>query len=90
MPVVRLVNLILIQAIRDCASDIHFEPFEDEFRIRYRIDGALYELTPPPRHLAHPIVSRLKVLANSLSDFVRSLLAENRPAIFVAKASAKR
>ena len=64
MPVVRLVNLILIQAIRDCASDIHFEPFEDEFRIRYRIDGALYELTPPPRHLAHPIVSRLKVLAN--------------------------
>ena len=63
-PVIRLVNLILGQAIRDHASDIHFEPFEQEFKVRYRIDGALYETTPPPKRLALPITSRLKVLAN--------------------------
>ncbi|MSR17992.1 MAG: pilus assembly protein PilB [Phycisphaerales bacterium] len=62
--VVQLLNLVLLQAIRDRASDIHFEPFEDEFKMRYRIDGVLYEMTPPPRHLAMPIVSRVKVLAN--------------------------
>jgi type IV pilus assembly protein PilB len=63
-PVVRFVDVVLNQAIRDRASDIHFEPFEDDFKIRYRIDGALYEMTPPPLHLAQPITSRLKVLAN--------------------------
>ncbi|KXU36672.1 pilus assembly protein PilB [Cephaloticoccus primus] len=63
-PVIHFVNLVLKQAIRDKASDIHFEPFEDEFRIRYRIDGALYEMAPPPRQLALPISSRLKVMAN--------------------------
>ncbi|HEY0945574.1 MAG TPA: type II secretion system ATPase GspE [Opitutaceae bacterium] len=63
-PIVRFVNLVLSQAIRDKASDIHFEPFEHEFKIRYRIDGALYEMAPPPKHLALPITSRIKVLAN--------------------------
>ena len=63
-PIIRFVNLVLAQAIRDKASDIHFEPFEHEFKIRYRIDGALYEMSPPPKHLALPIISRLKVLAN--------------------------
>ncbi|KXU36025.1 pilus assembly protein PilB [Cephaloticoccus capnophilus] len=63
-PIIHFVNLVLTQAIRDKASDIHFEPFEHEFRIRYRIDGALYEMTPPPRQLALPIASRLKVMAN--------------------------
>ena len=63
-PIIRFVNLVLAQAIRDRASDIHFEPFEDEFKIRYRIDGALYEMAPPPRHLALPITSRIKVIAN--------------------------
>src|ERR1017187_407345 len=48
-PIVRFVNLILFQAIQDRASDIHFEPFEDEFKIRYRVDGALYEMAPPPK-----------------------------------------
>jgi type IV pilus assembly protein PilB len=62
--VVRLLNLVLLQAIKDKASDIHFEPFEDEFKMRYRIDGILYEMVPPPRHLALPIVSRLKVMAS--------------------------
>jgi type IV pilus assembly protein PilB len=62
--VVRLVNLVLLQAIKDKASDIHFEPFEDEFKMRYRIDGVLYEMIPPPRHLALPIVSRVKVMAD--------------------------
>jgi type IV pilus assembly protein PilB len=63
-PVVRLVNDILAQAIRDRASDIHFEPFEDELRIRYRLDGALLDLAPSARRLALPVISRLKVLAN--------------------------
>lgn len=63
-PIVKFVNLVLQQAVQDRASDIHFEPFEDEFRIRYRVDGALYEMAPPPKHLALPVVSRLKVMAN--------------------------
>ncbi|HKP02046.1 MAG TPA: GspE/PulE family protein [Chthoniobacterales bacterium] len=63
-PIIRLVDLILTQAIHDRASDIHFEPFEDEFKVRYRVDGALYEMAPPPRHLALPIISRVKVMAN--------------------------
>ncbi len=60
----RFVNIILSQAIKDQASDIHFEPFADEFRIRYRIDGALYEMAPPPKHLAVPVISRIKVMSN--------------------------
>jgi type IV pilus assembly protein PilB len=63
-PVVRFVNEVLMQAVRDKASDIHFEPFEREFKVRYRIDGALCEMPPPPRALVLPVVSRLKVLAN--------------------------
>ena len=63
-PIVRFVNLIMFQAIQDRASDIHFEPFEDEFKIRYRVDGALYEMTPPPKHLALPVISRIKVISN--------------------------
>ena len=63
-PIVRFVNLVVFQAVQDRASDIHFEPFEDEFRIRYRVDGALYEMSPPPKHLALPVISRLKVMAN--------------------------
>jgi type IV pilus assembly protein PilB len=63
-PIIKFVNLVLGQAIRDKASDVHFEPFEHEFKIRYRIDGALYEMAPPPKALALPIISRIKVLAN--------------------------
>jgi type IV pilus assembly protein PilB len=63
-PIIRFVDLILYQAIQDRASDIHFEPFENEFKIRYRMDGALYEMSPPPRHLALPVISRVKVMAN--------------------------
>ncbi|MFN2476578.1 MAG: GspE/PulE family protein [Chthoniobacterales bacterium] len=63
-PIIRFVDLILFHAIQDRASDIHFEPFEHEFKIRYRVDGALYEMAPPPRHLALPVISRVKVMAN--------------------------
>ena len=63
-PIIKFVNLVLMQAIQDRASDIHFEPFEDEFKIRYRVDGALYEMAPPPKHLALPVISRIKVMAN--------------------------
>jgi type IV pilus assembly protein PilB len=63
-PIIRFVNLVLAQAIRDRASDIHFEPFEQEFRIRSRVDGTLRDLPPPPASLALPVISRLKVLAN--------------------------
>jgi len=63
-PIIRYVDLVLFQAIREKASDIHFEPFEKDFKIRYRVDGALYEMAPPPLHLALPILSRIKVMAN--------------------------
>ena len=63
-PIIRFVDLVLYQAIQDRASDIHFEPFENEFKIRYRVDGALYEMSPPPRHLALPVISRVKVMAS--------------------------
>ncbi len=55
---------LLDKAVSARASDIHFEPFETEFKIRYRVDGALYEMDPPPRHLALPVISRVKVMAN--------------------------
>jgi type IV pilus assembly protein PilB len=63
-PIVRFVDLVLTQAIKEKASDIHFEPFEHEFKIRYRVDGALYEMAPPPVHLANSIISRVKVMSN--------------------------
>jgi type IV pilus assembly protein PilB len=62
-PVVRFVGIVLQQAVNARASDIHFEPFEKEFRIRYRVDGALYEMSPPPRSLALPVISRIKVIS---------------------------
>lgn len=63
-PIRKLLNMVMLLAIKDQASDIHFEPFEDEFKIRVRADGVLYEMVPPPRHLASAIVSRVKVMAN--------------------------
>ncbi len=62
-PIVKFVNLVIEQAIKEKASDIHLEPFEKEFKIRYRVDGALYEMAPPPVYLANPIISRVKVMA---------------------------
>ncbi len=63
-PVRKLLNMVLLLAIKDKASDVHFEPFEDEYKMRYRVDGILYELVPPPRHLAPAISSRIKVMSN--------------------------
>ena len=63
-PVRKLLNMVLLLAIKDKASDIHFEPFEEEYKMRYRVDGILYELVPPPRHLAAAIASRIKVMSN--------------------------
>lgn len=63
-PIKKLLNMVILLAIRDQASDIHFEPFEDEFKIRVKADGVLYEMVPPPRHLASAIVSRIKVMAD--------------------------
>ena len=62
-PVVKLVDLIIRQAIDERASDIHMEPFRDKISLRYRIDGKLYEIPPPARHLHLPIISRIKILA---------------------------
>lgn len=62
-PIIRFVNLVLYQAVNDRASDIHFEPFEKEFTIRYRVDGALYAMAPPPKRLALPVISRIKVMS---------------------------
>src|SRR5690606_33858359 len=63
-PVRKLLNMVLLLAIKDHASDLHFEPFEDEFKIRIKADGVLYEMIPPPRHLAFAITTRIKVMAN--------------------------
>ena len=63
-PTIKYVDLILEKAIKARASDIHFEPFETEFKIRYRVDGALYEMDPPPLKMALPMISRVKVMAN--------------------------
>lgn len=62
-PVVKLLNFIILQAVKDKASDIHLEPFEHDFKVRYRVDGVLYELEPPPQHLAIALISRVKVKA---------------------------
>lgn len=63
-PIIRYVNTVLSYAIQARASDIHFEPFENEFKIRYRVDGALYEMAPPPLSLASSVVSRIKVMSS--------------------------
>jgi len=63
-PVVKLLNYILYQAIRDKASDIHLEPFEGDFKIRYRVDGSLFELEAPPPHLAEALIARVKVMSD--------------------------
>jgi type IV pilus assembly protein PilB len=62
-PVIKLLQYILFQAIRDRASDIHLEPFEEDFKIRYRVDGVLYDLEAPPPHLAPALISRVKVMS---------------------------
>jgi type IV pilus assembly protein PilB len=82
-PIIKFVSLVISQAVADRASDIHFEPFEDEFKIRYRVDGALYEMAPPPKHLALPVISRLKVMAN-LDISERRLPQDGRIAITVS------
>jgi type IV pilus assembly protein PilB len=64
VPVVKLLNYILYQAIRDKASDVHLEPFEGDFKIRYRVDGSLFELEAPPPHLAEALIARIKVMSD--------------------------
>jgi len=81
--VIKLLNLVLLQAIKDRASDIHMEPFEHEFKIRYRIDGVLYEMVPPPKHLGPAITSRIKVMA-SLDIAERRLPQDGRIELQVA------
>jgi type IV pilus assembly protein PilB len=63
-PVRKLLNMVMLLAIKDRASDIHFEPFEEEYKLRYRCDGVMYEMVPPPRHLANAIATRIKVMSN--------------------------
>jgi type IV pilus assembly protein PilB len=63
-PVIKLANLILVQAIKDRASDVHIEPFEKQVRLRYRVDGALVDATPPPKNMHVPLISRLKIMSN--------------------------
>ncbi len=82
-PAIRFVNLVLYQAITDRASDIHIEPFEKDFKIRYRVDGALYEMNPPPLSMALPIISRIKVLSN-LNIAERRVPQDGRIALTVA------
>jgi type IV pilus assembly protein PilB len=81
-PIKKLLNLVLLQAIRDKASDLHFEPFEDEYKMRYRIDGVLYEMIPPPKHVAVALSSRIKVMAE-LDIAERRLPQDGRIALVV-------
>lgn len=82
-PVKKLLNLVLLTAIRDHASDVHFEPFEDEYKMRYRIDGVLYEMMPPPRFLAVAIATRIKVMSE-LDIAERRLPQDGRISLTVA------
>jgi type IV pilus assembly protein PilB len=82
-PIIQFVHLVLYNAVMARASDIHFEPFEKEFRIRYRVDGALYEMAPPPRRLATAIISRVKVMSG-LNIAERRMPQDGRIAITVA------
>ena len=81
-PVKKLLNLVLLQAIRDKASDIHFEPFENQYKMRYRIDGVLYEMIPPPKYIAAALSSRIKVMA-SLDIAERRLPQDGRISLTV-------
>ncbi|MCZ2401011.1 MAG: Flp pilus assembly complex ATPase component TadA [Phycisphaerae bacterium] len=80
----KLVNLVLLQAIKDKASDVHFEPFEDEFKMRYRIDGVLFEMVPPPKFVAMAVASRVKVMAG-LDIAERRLPQDGRIELLVEK-----
>ncbi|MFO8007753.1 MAG: ATPase, T2SS/T4P/T4SS family [Candidatus Brocadiia bacterium] len=83
-PVRRLLNLILLTAIQDRASDIHFEPFEDEFKVRYRVDGVLYEMVPPPKHLHLAITSRIKVMTQTMNIAERRMPQDGRIELNIA------
>ena len=83
MPIVRFVNMVLYQSLKDSASDIHFEPFEDTYQIRMKVDGTMKLLTPPPRELAPAISSRLKIMAN-LNIAERRLPQDGRIATIIA------
>jgi len=83
-PVVKFVSLVLYQAVTDRASDIHFEPFEKDFRVRYRVDGALYDMKAPNRRMALPIISRIKVMAG-LNIAERRIPQDGRIALSVAR-----
>ena len=63
-PVIKLANIILVQAIKDRASDIHIEPFEKGLRLRYRIDGVLVDATPPPKQMQLALTSRFKIMSS--------------------------
>ena len=82
-PVIKLANLILVQAIKDRASDVHIEPFEKAVRLRYRIDGTLVDRTPPPRNLVISLISRLKIMS-SLNIAERRLPQDGRMRVKVS------
>ncbi|HEX4645624.1 MAG TPA: ATPase, T2SS/T4P/T4SS family, partial [Verrucomicrobiae bacterium] len=82
-PVIKLANLILVQAIKDRASDIHVEPFEKSLRLRYRVDGSLLDVTPPPKQMQLALASRLKIMS-SLDIAERRLPQDGRMRVRVA------
>ncbi len=82
-PIIKFVDVVLYQAVKDQASDIHFEPFESSFKIRYRVDGVLYEMAPPPKNLALPVISRIKIMSG-LNIAERRLPQDGRIQIRIA------
>ena len=77
-PVVKLLNYILYQAIRDKASDIHLEPFEGDFKIRYRVDGSLFELEAPPPHLAEALIGKWTTRKDDDGNKVRGVFKPSK------------
>ena len=85
VPVIKLANLIIVQAIKDHASDVHLEPFEKSMRLRYRVDGALLDATPPPKQLQLALASRFKIMS-SLDIAERRLPQDGRMRVQVSAA----
>jgi type II secretion system protein E len=84
-PIVRLVSMLLIEAHRDGASDIHLEPLDKKFRVRFRIDGVLQEMQAPPKRLQSAIISRLKIMTGSMSIAEKRLPQDGRIQVKIKK-----
>jgi len=84
-PIIKLVTMLLMEAYKMRASDIHLEPLEKSFRVRFRVDGVLHEMQSPPKKLQHAIVSRLKIMTGSMSIAEKRLPQDGRIQVKIGK-----